>query len=349
MEKIIKVLKDFGFDEKIINEVCQAYSETSRHYHNSTHIEEMLDYAALHNSGLSHIKKIALDLAIVFHDVVYVTKNKTNEEDSYLYFFQCLSSHIGNLFGNGVIPDEKLREINVSVEELIMATKNHNYDETLPEEVKIIIKADLQRLTIPFSDFWKNTKELMKEYSYVDWSDFKKGRMAFFKSYKDKVIFMGDSAINNIEQAYHTLSVWEPTIGVYPGSFDPFHIGHLRILEKASKIFDKVIVAVGKNPSKKTGASKSKIPQSISDNYQVDYYDGLLPDYLRTKEYQLTVIRGLRSGMDLYGEITQYRYLQDLMPEIQLINIFTDRDIEHISSTGIKILLDYVEKTNYQI
>ena len=225
-----------------------------------------------------------------------------------------------------------------------MATKNHNYDETLPEEVKIIIKADLQRLTIPFSDFWKNTKELMKEYSYVDWSDFKKGRMAFFKSYKDKVIFMGDSAINNIEQAYHTLSVWEPTIGVYPGSFDPFHIGHLRILEKASKIFDKVIVAVGKNPSKKTGASKSKIPQSISDNYQVDYYDGLLPDYLRTKEYQLTVIRGLRSGMDLYGEITQYRYLQDLMPEIQVVSIFPDAEFEHVSSSGIKMLSKYGEE-----
>jgi pantetheine-phosphate adenylyltransferase len=189
----------------------------------------------------------------------------------------------------------------------------------------------------------------MKEYSFVDFANFKKGRLEFFKTYGKKIsTFLPARAVWNLEQAYATLSVWKPCIAVYPGSFNPFHHGHLRILQKADRMFDKVIVARGFNPEK-AGAKVFDLPQEILNNYQVDTYFGLLTDYLKTKEYPVTVIRGLRSGMDLHAEITQYRYLQDLMPEIDLVNIFTDTDVEHISSSGIKSLHPYMDKTPYEL
>jgi len=343
--RIEEILQFFKFSDTVIEKVLNAYNHKGRYYHNLKHIIEMLEYADRTCGKLSEEEQTALYMAIIFHDVVYDTRSKTNEEDSFIFFQEAIGP-----FSAFLHTDEWLKweRIEIKVKEMIMATKAHEYEESLPEYVKIIIRADLERLTLPFPTFWENTKQIMKEYYWVDFSDFKKGRMEFFESYGEKVAFMGDVATKNIELAYHTLSVWEPVIGVYPGSFNPIHIGHVRILERAERIFDKVILARGVNPEKK-GAAVGELPESIINSYQVDTYSGLLTDYLKTKEYPLTVIRGLRSGMDLHAEITQYRYLQDIMPEIQLINIFSDSDVEHISSSGIKLLKGYMDKTPYEL
>ncbi len=52
----------------------------------------------------------------------------------------------------------------------------------------------------------------------------------------------------------------------------------------------------------------------------------------------ITIIRGLRNATDLQFEMTQYRYLQDLMPNIQVVSFFCDKEFEHISSSGIRLL-----------
>jgi len=131
-------------------------------------------------------------------------------------------------------------------------------------------------------------------------------------------------------------------IAIYPGSFNPFHKGHLNILLKAEMIFDLVIIAKGQNPEKK--ANTSELPQSISDRVIV-HYNGLLTDCVKSiaEEYGTTptVIRGLRNIVDLQYEMNQYRYFQDLMPNIQMVSIFCDKDYEHISSSGIRTLSQF--------
>jgi pantetheine-phosphate adenylyltransferase len=130
-------------------------------------------------------------------------------------------------------------------------------------------------------------------------------------------------------------------VGVYPGSFSPWHKGHLNILEKAEKIFDKVILARGVNPEKKNLIMP--LPNSIANRAWMNY-DGLLTDFIKNLPYDnITVIRGLRNNVDLQYELNQYRYLQDLMPDIQLISIFCDKEYEHISSSGIRLLTQYGE------
>jgi pantetheine-phosphate adenylyltransferase len=138
-------------------------------------------------------------------------------------------------------------------------------------------------------------------------------------------------------------------IGIYPGSFSPFHQGHWNILDKATKLFDEVIVAKGINPEKQK--LDMKLPNIVLSNFKCREYSGLLTDFISeiSNEYNNflisppTVIRGLRNNVDLQYELNQYRYFQDLMPDIQLISIFCDKEYEHISSSGIRLLTQYGE------
>ncbi len=133
-------------------------------------------------------------------------------------------------------------------------------------------------------------------------------------------------------------------LGVYPGSFNPFHKGHYNILLKAVEVFDKVIIARGVNPEK--AKAEFDLPDILYDRYLVEEYNGLLTDYIKTvmqnhDSSNVTVIRGLRNSVDLQYEMNQYRYLQDLMPSIQMVSIFCDKEYEHISSSGIRLLKKY--------
>jgi pantetheine-phosphate adenylyltransferase len=141
-------------------------------------------------------------------------------------------------------------------------------------------------------------------------------------------------------------------IAVYAGSFNPFHKGHMNILLKAEQIFDKVIIARGINPEKSNVVVP--LPEAL-DNREVMQFSGLLTDFVKNiKENvyldaeSVTVVRGLRNTTDLQFELNQYRYFQDLMPEIQVVSIFCDREFEHISSSGIRALStfgkEHVEK-----
>lgn len=134
-------------------------------------------------------------------------------------------------------------------------------------------------------------------------------------------------------------------LGVYAGSFNPFHKGHYNILLKAEAIFDKVIIARGVNPEK--SASTHELPKLIQDRTIV-LYNCLLTECIETiaDEYKTnpTIIRGLRNSYDLDYEMNQYRYLQELKPDIKVVSIFCDKELEHISSSGIRLLSKYGEE-----
>ena len=94
-------------------------------------------------------------------------------------------------------------------------------------------------------------------------------------------------------------------IGFYAGSFDPFTNGHMQIVKKTSKCFEKVIIGIGYNPEKKERINKEKMKEAIIqaikdenlDNVEVVLYKGLTVD--KAREYQANIlIRGLRNGTD---------------------------------------------------
>jgi len=164
-----------------------------------------------------------------------------------------------------------------------------------------------------------------KRLQYLDYTEWLKTQMEI------------NSGVRN-EHIREFLQVWKPKIGLYAGSFNPFHYGHLNILEKAEKIFDKVIIAYGKNLEKKNEVYPR--PTGISD-HQIIEYDGLLTDLIDSLDYDVTLIRGLRNSTDLQYELTQFKFLQELKSDIKIVNIFCDKQFEHLSSSAIRNLLKY--------
>lgn len=134
------------------------------------------------------------------------------------------------------------------------------------------------------------------------------------------------------------------TIGIYVGSFNPFTIGHLNVLQKAQDVFDKVIVGQGWNPEK----PRPNLVQSSgferrlngSEFYQ---YEGLTTDFIRQFKVpgtHVSLIRGTRSGHDYEQEITNLRVMEDISGEpIPIVFIPCDRNLEHVSSSMVRQLM----------
>ena len=138
----------------------------------------------------------------------------------------------------------------------------------------------------------------------------------------------------------------EMKIAVYPGSFDPVTKGHLDILERASSMFDKVIIAVLKNNSKKSYMPTSDrvelIKKSIEEietlkNVEVGSFEGLTIDYAR-KTGAKFLIRGLRAVSDFEYEMQLSQTNQAIAPEIGTVFLITKPKYNFISSGIVKEL-----------
>lgn len=136
------------------------------------------------------------------------------------------------------------------------------------------------------------------------------------------------------------------TSAIYPGSFDPFTNGHLDVVKKSAKLFDRVVVAIGVNSGKKrnydTDAMKEAIEQTLRDNgifnCEVCYYSGLVAEY--AKEHDIDyMIRGLRNTTD-------YNYEENIAEVNKLINpeleyVYFRAENVGISSSMVRELLSY--------
>jgi pantetheine-phosphate adenylyltransferase len=132
-----------------------------------------------------------------------------------------------------------------------------------------------------------------------------------------------------------------PDIAVYPGSFDPITNGHLDLLQRALKIFDKIIVAVAKNPVKKTlftiEERMEMIRISLQDHPQVsiDTFGGLLVDYAKRQNAR-AILRGLRAVTDFEYEFQLAMMNRRLEPEIETVFLMTGLRWVFLSSSILK-------------
>lgn len=125
-------------------------------------------------------------------------------------------------------------------------------------------------------------------------------------------------------------------IGVYAGTFNPWHEGHKDILEKALKVFDKVIIAIGINPDK-SNTDRDQGLRISSGRVEEIWFTGLLVDFVKSVKAD-AVIRGLRNGADLQYEMNQQYWNEDLGLEVPVVYFICDRKLSHISSSMIRQL-----------
>lgn len=132
-------------------------------------------------------------------------------------------------------------------------------------------------------------------------------------------------------------------ICVYPGSFDPVTNGHMDIIYRASKICDKLIVAVGNNESKKPVFSINeriellKCALNGNEKIIIDSFSGLLINYV-AEQNATTIIKGLRAVSDFEYEFQMALLNKNLNPNIETLFMMTNINYSYLSSSAVKEL-----------
>lgn len=137
-------------------------------------------------------------------------------------------------------------------------------------------------------------------------------------------------------------------IAVCPGSFDPITLGHLDIIKRASKLFDKVIVLISANAAKTTSFSfterlsfiEKATSELVLDNVVIDILDGLLADYVRNVG-AIAIVKGLRAVSDFEYEFQMALANKKLYEGAETVFLTTSAENMYLSSSVVKQIASF--------
>jgi len=137
-------------------------------------------------------------------------------------------------------------------------------------------------------------------------------------------------------------------IAIYPGTFDPVTLGHIDIIERAAKIFDKLIVAVAENPSKAPLFSVEERIEMIKEslkplnlkNVEVDHFSSLLITYAKNKKAK-AIVRGLRAVSDFEYEFQMALMNRKLDDSMETLFMMPSEQYTYLSSRIVKEIAAY--------
>lgn len=130
-------------------------------------------------------------------------------------------------------------------------------------------------------------------------------------------------------------------IAIYPGSFDPITLGHLDLIQRGSRLFEGVIVAVLRNPNKMPLFSVQQRIEQIRlstahlPNVEVDSFDGLTVNYAQMQQAQV-LLRGLRAVSDFEVELQMAHTNKTLSTQIETVFLATSNEYSFLSSSVVK-------------
>lgn len=312
-----------------INKALDQWKQPHRFYHGMNHLERLFMMISP-DIYKKHDREI-LELIALYHDVVYDPRSKRNEELSAEYFISSLT------------PLTRIDKVITIIKKAILDTKEVMHPHHSGELSHVFAKLDVDTL------FYGNANEvlanellLFKEFQMYDIIDYKRERSKFITSLLKRKDIPNEDKVN-LDIISSFLMSFKPKIGLYCGSFEPFHIGHFNILEKAEATFDKVIIAKGVNPEKMN--ERGFLQEFTLPFHQHIKYGILLYQLYQqlSERYDVTIVRGLRNGYDLQYETNLLRSIQDKIPSAKFVYYVCDSKYEHISSSLCRGLSLYTD------
>src|SRR6266542_5095725 len=135
-------------------------------------------------------------------------------------------------------------------------------------------------------------------------------------------------------------------VAVYPGVFDPIHLGHLDVIRRGSHIFDSLVIGVGTNPDKAPFFTPEErvhlVQQVVTDlpNVKVQSFSGLAVGFVREVGAGV-MLRGLRTTSDMEYEFSMSLMNRNLAPDIETVFVMAKEEFSHLSSTMIKQIASF--------
>ena len=278
------------------------YASQDRFYYTFERTKEALENLKIDDD--------ALIMAILFQDILFDSQNGDYRKICSLFFEK--HCHGDSNFIQKVVSLIKQED---SHEKLLAEIKRLNLHIINVENINILLE-------------WE--RAIFKEYQHLDVTTYKEKRISFLnKAYE----ISGNKILLELRDI---IKQKKYKIGFYPGSFNPFHIGHYNILKKSEKYFDKVVIGVGVNYDKRN-LVKEEIPHIIK-NREIIYYSGLITTELEKlrKHGEVFVVRGLRNAYDLQHEEGLRNVIKDFFHNQEFVYYFCDKEYEHISSSLIR-------------
>ncbi len=132
-----------------------------------------------------------------------------------------------------------------------------------------------------------------------------------------------------------------PRIAVYPGSFDPVTLGHLNVMERASGLFDRLIVGIGINLEKQAMFAPEMRVELIRGatghlkNLEIRTFSGLAVEFVQECGARI-MVRGVRPITDIPAELTMMMANRRMAPDVETLFMIADGELAHVSSSLIK-------------
>ena len=311
-------------DSPWLGKVLAAYQQPHRHFHTLAHLGSVCELIQENVTQCAELRGKLLLLAL-FHDVVWVPQGNDSEDQS-AAAFDFVAGHY-----NLPIPAADRQELRAA----ILSTKEQSAENELGNRFHefdchvILNGSPVDLLAYEF--------QIFREFQYLNMLEYRKGRREFFSRFSRRF----PQCRNNMSFLIEYLERRRPRVGIYGGTFNPFHIGHLSILEKAEQMFDKVIVAVGINPAKQI--KRDLHIEKDLPFHEVVYFDTLMVDFVELESAfaDVTLVRGLRNGYDLDYEMNQLCFMQQMMPNIRTVYLPCDKQLEHVSSSALNSMATF--------
>lgn len=308
-------------DPALLREVAVRWCERQRFWHGPEHLLRML--RALESRPAGEATDI-LKLAALYHDAVYDPRAPGNEAAS----AELLRAHAA----------DPRHPVIAQAAEIIVASQWMQPPES--PLAKELFALDTEQLAdeCPIHERLAYERAIFREYQWADWPTYRRKRWEFLEGW----VRIFPQHRRGVAECIELLAGLNPRIAVYPGSFAPFHLGHLSILRQAESVFDKVIVAVGVNRQKpgalETAQARFAALQGQLRFHEVATFEGLLTRFVDALELPASIVRGVRDGTDLEAELRFGRFLNELRPGTSVVWIGCEAELQHLSSSAIREL-----------